>query len=367
MARECLRFAGEDPDAHGAVARVAERLADASRHAERRHENAAAFTYARDAVLIDPRRSWMRRRAESLRLLRRTEYDGGRDLAAYGTTVATLAGGNNVASYYERALTLLGSVSRWSEAAALVDRVRTPPQSPWARLAAARGYLARNEVSEALALARTVPCSEARDPELTRALRVLTGRAYRAGDSACEAPARNAGDAPWSTATAPFDAAEGSFESGTFRGWTVTGRAFGSGPIHDKPEAQTFVNGWRGRYYASSFARDSDAPTGSLRSRPFTVTTEAISFLVGGGSAVDRVGVRLIVDGQAVLSTAGNDTENLHRRWWDVRPYRGRTAVIEVYDSGVEGWQHITADDFVAEPAMPWISTTPRTHESDGE
>ena len=77
--------------------------------------------------------------------------------------------------------------------------------------------------------------------------------------------------------------------------------------------------------------------------------------------AVERVGVRLMVDGAAVLSTAGGDIENLHRAWWDVRAWRGRTAVIEVYDSGVEGWQHITADDFVAEPVMPWVPATVAT------
>lgn len=358
MARQSLRFGGEDSETLAAVARVAERLADASRHAERRHDAATAFTYARDAVLIDPRRSWMRRRAESLRLYRRTEYDGGRDLAAYRTAVSALSSTTNLGAWFDRSLSLLGSVSRWTEAAAMIDRTHTQPQSPWARLAAARGYLARNEVNEALALARTVPCNEARDPEFSRAMRVLTGRAYRPGDAACESAARVAGDAPWSTSPAPFDAADGSFESGTFGRWIVEGRAFGASPIHDKPASQTFVNGWRGRYYVSSFARDSDTPTGTLRSRPFTITTEAISFLVGGGSAVDRVGVRLMVDGLAVQRTAGSDNENLHRRWWDVRPWLGRTATIEVYDAGVEGWQHITADDFVAEPALPWLPPT---------
>ncbi len=360
-ARQAQRFAGDDPSVNGLVSRLAERLADASRHADWRHDAATAFTLSRDAVLIDPRRSWMRRRAESLRLYRRTEYDGGRDLAAYRTAVAAMAGTAGANLYFDRALTLLGSVSRWTEAAALVDRLGRTPEAPWARLAAARGYLARGETREALALAQTVPCNVARDPELVRAFQTLTGAPYRPGDAACAAAGVGPGDAPWSAARAPFDAPEGSFEAGSFGRWTVEGRAFGPRPIHDKPASQTFVNGWRGRYYVSSFARDSDAATGTLRSRPFVIGTEAISFLVGGGAAVERVGVRLMVDGAAVLSTAGGDIENLHRAWWDVRAWRGRTAVIEVYDSGVEGWQHITADDFVAEPVMPWVPATVAT------
>ncbi len=59
--------------------RLAERMADTARERERHGDIASAFELARDAVLLDPRRSWMRRRAEDLRPRRLSAYDGGRD------------------------------------------------------------------------------------------------------------------------------------------------------------------------------------------------------------------------------------------------------------------------------------------------
>jgi hypothetical protein len=355
MAREAQRFANANPEVRTSLQRVVERLADASRHAERRGDIATAFTLARDAVLLDPRRSWMRRRAELLRMRRRSEYDGGRDLAAYRTAAAALSPTPGVASpHYDAALALLGSTARWREAAALADRVGTEPTTPWARLALARGRLARGDVGGAVALARQVPCHEARDPELVRALRVLTGTPLRPGDAVCEVTHRASGDTPWlGRGEGPFDAEEGSFEGGRFGRWMVLGTAFGTAPMRTKAKDQTFVNGWRGQYFASSYARNSDTQMGMLRSRSFVISTDAISFLAGGGNEIERVGVRLIVDGQAVARSTGSGHEGLRRMWWDVRPWRGRNAVIEVYDNHAEGWGHIMVDDFVAEPAMP--------------
>jgi hypothetical protein len=171
------------------------------------------------------------------------------------------------------------------------------------------------------------------------------GRPYRPGDAVC--------DAALPRPSAPFDPGEGSFENGSWAGWTVTGNAFGPRPSHDHPTHQWFVNGWNGWHFANSYIHNSDDPMGTLRSRPFIVQTEGISFLVGGGSDAEHVGVRLVVNGHAVLRAAGMNTEGLRRVFWDVHEYVGQSAVIEVYDESAGGWGHVLADDFRLEPVVP--------------
>ena len=352
VAREALRFGPHDGETRGLVQRAAERMAERSRTAERAGRIVESFSLARDAVLLDPQRSWMRRRAEMLRARRRNDYDGGRDGASYRAAayaLANLSDPQDGRTGFDETLVLLGTNGRYRDAAALVDRTAVEPASPWARLVAARGHLARGELLEARALASSVPCRSAWDPLLAHAYATLAGAPLNA-DASCT---REGVGAPWLHPEAPFDEVEGSFEANRYVGWTRTGNAFELGPVHDLPTGQTFVNGWRGQRYATSFSHGGDAGTGTLASREFTIRTPALSFLVGGGSNVEEVGVRLMVDGQAVVRAAGTDVEGLHRVFWDVRPWLGRRAHLEIYDTATGGWGHVMADDFLAEPSFP--------------
>ncbi len=353
LAAQARRFGRHDPETTTLVQRTAERMAERSRAAERSGQIEEAFTLARDAVLLDPRRSWMRRRAETLRAQRRHDYDGGRETAAYRNAAWVLEhlgeSGESHQDFHD-ALVMLGSIGRSIDAAALVDRTGIEPRGAWARLVTARGYLARGEVDEARRLATTVPCRDAWDPTFAQAFTALTGQSYRAGEADC---AHHGMAAPWQRGGAPFDAIEGSFEVSRYTGWVASGTAFNLGPVHDLPTGQTFVNGWRGQRYATSFNRLGDAAVGTLRSRDFSITTDAISFLIGGGSNVDEMGARLMVDGQAVRRTAGDDTEGMHRAFWDVREWRGRRAHLEIYDQATAGWGHVMVDDFLLEPTFP--------------
>lgn len=354
-AREALAFADDDQGATSTVRRLTERMADRARTRARAGDAETAFRLARDAVLIDPRRSWMRRLAEDLRGRRRNDYDGGRDLAAYRTAARALERAEGVsAEDLATAVILLGTCDRFVEASQLVDRAGVTPTDPRARLVAARGYLARGELAEARALASTVSCATHRDLTLAQGYRALTGRALRDNDPACERPGAGPGDAPWLRPAAPFDAREGSFEQTGWGAWRASGRAFGRGPVHDTPTGQTFVNGWRGWRYANSWAgTGNDSGTGTLTSRPFTLSSDGISFLIAGGGDAERLGVRLKVDGQVVLRAAGNNTEGFLRVFWDVRAWRGRSAVLEIEDSATDAWGHVMVDDFLAEPVVP--------------
>jgi hypothetical protein len=90
-----------------------------------------------------------------------------------------------------------------------------------------------------------------------------------------------------------------------------------------------------------------DYVTGVLRSRTFTITGNSINLLVGGGNYPDACYVALVNAGtQAILQEAtGENTDAMTRRYWDVRPYKGKQVYIEVVDNSTEAFGHISCDD----------------------
>lgn len=170
LAREVRRFDATDPEVNAALGRLVEAMADASRRAERRGDPTAAFSLARDAVLLDPRRSWLRRRAEAWRA-RVPRYDGAREVMAYEAACGAMAGGD-----LDAALIALGEGARWREAVVLTDRLGRAPSQARAVCAVLRGRLGRGEFAEARALADAFACEASQDSELVRALRAVGWR-----------------------------------------------------------------------------------------------------------------------------------------------------------------------------------------------
>ncbi|MDX2550483.1 GH32 C-terminal domain-containing protein [Streptomyces stelliscabiei] len=74
--------------------------------------------------------------------------------------------------------------------------------------------------------------------------------------------------------------------------------------------------------------------------------------------------VSLIVDGQVVRSATGADSETLDWASFDMRPYLGRKAQIQLVDMNTGGWGHILADRFTAADA-PALSVLRRAHWAD--
>lgn len=62
----------------------------------------------------------------------------------------------------------------------------------------------------------------------------------------------------------------------------------------------------------------------------------------------DEETVNLVVNGQVVRSTTGNDSESLDWASWDVKEFVGQQAHIKVVDNNRFGWGHILADEFTA-------------------
>lgn len=145
------------------------------------------------------------------------------------------------------------------------------------------------------------------------------------------------------------------FEKETYEGWTVSGEAFGTGPIEREriPSYQGDVGGM-GRRVVNSHASapgegvaEKDSQTGSLLSRPFRLERHFIHLYVGGGAHAGRTCVDLLVDGAVVRSVTGANSNQMQRRSMDVRPWEGREARIRIVDNAREGWGNIGVDHIV--------------------
>jgi levanase len=156
------------------------------------------------------------------------------------------------------------------------------------------------------------------------------------------------------------------FEGTTYgTGWTTTGTAFGSGPAQGTFPGQQQVSGFLGHGLVNTFFGSSDLPTGTLTSPDFTITTNYIDFLIGGGNhpypgdtGNPPTAVNLVVNGQVVRTATGQNAELLNWTAWNVSALKGQTAHIETVDQNTGGWGHINADEIVFsdQAALP-IST----------
>ncbi len=87
------------------------------------------------------------------------------------------------------------------------------------------------------------------------------------------------------------------FEGDSYAPWRVQGDAFGSRPAAGTLPDQQAVSGFEGNGLANSYV-GGDGSIGKLTSPEFTISTDYISFLIGGGDDVDRTCINLVVDGK---------------------------------------------------------------------
>lgn len=137
------------------------------------------------------------------------------------------------------------------------------------------------------------------------------------------------------------------FESKDFGNWKTEGTAFRTGPTGPKNR----VTGFLGKQLVDTFlANESDQPTGKLISPPFEIKRNHINFLIGGGRTAEKTCVNLLIDGKPVLTAVGSTRKNKQNRkvmnWasWDVSPWKGKQAQIEIVDQLSKGWGHIMVD-----------------------
>ena len=136
------------------------------------------------------------------------------------------------------------------------------------------------------------------------------------------------------------------FEGGRLPpGWRVEGTAFGATPVAGALAGQQYVSGHLGRGLMNSF-HGGDASTGRLISPEFTITRRHISFLIAGGRS-GQTRLELVVDGQVVRQSSGDDTEVLKWTSWDTAALIGHAAVLRAVDEASGAWGHLLIDHIV--------------------
>ncbi len=138
------------------------------------------------------------------------------------------------------------------------------------------------------------------------------------------------------------------FEATDYGQWQVEGTAFGTGPAKGTLASQMQVTGYEGKGLVNSFL-GGDRPTGKLTSPTFTIERDYIKFLIGGGGHQGKTCMNLVIDGKVVLTATGPNTqpggsEFLNWENWDVKKYKGKTAVLQIIDEATGGWGHINVD-----------------------
>jgi len=136
------------------------------------------------------------------------------------------------------------------------------------------------------------------------------------------------------------------FENETYNGWTTIGTAFGSKPAPGNISGQKTVCGYLGNKLVNSFFNGNEAQ-GKLVSPEFTIQNNYINFLIGGGKQLNGVYIKLVVNGESVRKSTGENDEFLAWKHWDVSNYIGKPARIEIVDSSNVIWGHISVDHII--------------------
>ena len=141
------------------------------------------------------------------------------------------------------------------------------------------------------------------------------------------------------------------FEGADYGDWKITGTAMGARPARGTLPGQMAVAGFAGKGLVNSFHGGDDA-TGELKSPPFKIERNFITFLIGGGGWADETCINLEVDGKIVRTatgsnTQGGGTERLEPAAWDLGPFLGKNATIAIVDRRQGGWGHINVDQIL--------------------
>ena len=145
------------------------------------------------------------------------------------------------------------------------------------------------------------------------------------------------------------------WEDGTYGAWVAEGTAFGSKPclVSEMPGYMGPLNA-QGKFVVNTHNNrqgedvvKADTHLGKLTSPVLTASRDYLSFKVGGGAHKDKTCVNLLVDGKAVASVTGQNSNFMRYALFDLRTYATKQFQIEVVDAESGGWGQISVDEFV--------------------
>jgi len=157
-----------------------------------------------------------------------------------------------------------------------------------------------------------------------------------------------------------------SFTATSYGNWIATGTAFKKGPAADEAlQKQLEIENARGAIVASSEI-EGDGPQGTLTSPPFEISRKYLSFRIAGGNYELSTCLNLLVEGKIVRSATGWRSDRLEASSWDVSPWHGRTAQIQIVDAASGDWGHVNVADIrqTDHPEALPIDPGPLYHES---
>ncbi|NIM19213.1 MAG: family 43 glycosylhydrolase [Candidatus Latescibacteria bacterium] len=143
----------------------------------------------------------------------------------------------------------------------------------------------------------------------------------------------------------------------------VSGIAFAFQPTFgNNPQARgdSVDVGFEGKCWIGSYERfqgplmhgspggaQGDGATGLIRSNPFTIAGNSMNLLVGGGDYPDACYVALVdsATGQFLFKETGRNTDQMDRRYWDLRRHKGKSVYFEIADMSSDSFGHINVDD----------------------
>jgi hypothetical protein len=147
-------------------------------------------------------------------------------------------------------------------------------------------------------------------------------------------------------------------------GWTILwGTAFDRQPVFgDNPRFRgdfATTIGFEGNWWIGTYERfngpisgprpgeiQGESARGAIRSEEFIVTGSSMRLLVGGGNYPDSCYVALCdaATGAILCRETGKNTDRMDERFWDLTPYRGRSAYLTIVDNCVSPFGHINVD-----------------------
>ena len=143
------------------------------------------------------------------------------------------------------------------------------------------------------------------------------------------------------------------FESGKLEGWsTVAGEA--EHPVSadaSLPRHKSRPFNQQGKFHLSTVQLAngfSDKQQVVFQSPTFVIRGDRASFLASGGFDPDSLYVGLFDAGsnERLLVAGGPTGPQMKRTTWDVSKLKGKAVFLRVVDNNVDGWGHLTFDDF---------------------
>lgn len=161
------------------------------------------------------------------------------------------------------------------------------------------------------------------------------------------------------------DVAVGDFSPDSYGNWKATGTAFNPGPATGDWLPKLEIENAAGNVVVSS-EKEGDGPIGTLTSPEFKLERRYIAFRIAGGDYERDTCVNLLIGGKVVKSATGWRSDRLVPTSWDVTPWRGQMAQIQVVDAASGDWGHVNVAGFMQTDAperLP-VSVGPLYHEA---